>query len=120
MSENTQVRNEVTTIDTLNIIGMTPPQFVAHLHGVNSRAIQPWLVADGALRPMIRGYKVVHPERYFSQRMTPQHNGPGRPYAVLNLGGARWLYEQYQAGKLPMKSDWDGEYTQLVITEPAA
>ncbi|HHL2712957.1 TPA: Bro-N domain-containing protein [Yersinia enterocolitica] len=102
--------------------GMTPVQFCKQLNGVNTRQINAfleernWLFDD---RPNAKHprWRVGHYARdqYLTERpgQVEQEDGNMRDIFKLILlsKGAVWLYRHYLKGSLPMKKNWNGQFT---------
>ncbi|MGH1531187.1 BRO-N domain-containing protein [Yersinia proxima] len=102
--------------------GMTPVQFCKQLNGVNTRQINAfleernWLFDD---RPNAKHprWRVGHYARdqYLTEHpgQVEQEDGNMRDIFKLILlsKGAVWLYRHYLKGSLPMKKNWNGQFT---------
>lgn len=110
------------TIASQFVPGMTPPDFARLLNGVNTKALQTWMVNQGMLMVAHKGYKATsyYRDRYLTQRVTEAGELPGRPYVVLTTIGAKLIYKKYLKGELPMKKTWDGKFTHDIFMEQAA
>nr|DAS96516.1 MAG TPA: KilA-N domain [Caudoviricetes sp.] len=99
--------------------GMSAPQFVKGLNGVNSTQINAFLQQKNWLYKDQRGeWRVTSYARdvYMTEEaneFTPHGCDPIIKYkpTLLKKGAAK-LYEWYAKGLLPMKATWNGEFTQ--------
>lgn len=99
--------------------GMTAPQFAKGLNGVNSSQINAhlhqvkWLYKDSNGDWRVSSYAR---DRYMTEEtseVTAHGKDPFIKYkpTLLKKGAAK-IYEWYVQGKLTMKSNWNGEFTQ--------
>lgn len=97
--------------------GMTPACFCRQLNGVNVQKVQSYLVERGILYRQKRDYRVSGP--YRDNWMTERHESPvkgvTRTKVLLTKKGARCLYKLYLKTKLPMKKDWDGNFSHVLF-----
>lgn len=104
--------------------GMTAPQFAKGLNGVNSQQINEhlhqvrWLYKDSSGDWRVSSYAR---DRYMTEEtseITAHGKDPIIKYkpTLLKKGAAK-LYEWYTQGKLTMKANWNGEFTQDKVVE---
>ncbi|AIZ87692.1 transporter [Escherichia coli] len=102
--------------------GMTPVQFCKQLNGVNVQRITAFLEAHNWLydeRPESRSpawrVKAYARDLYLTERHHYIDSGYEEGFysytPVLLQKGAVWIYRQYLRGALPMKRNWNGEFT---------
>lgn len=102
--------------------GMTPFQFCKQLNGVNIRQVNSFLEESNWLfddRPEAKSprwrVKSYARDQYLKERpgQVEQEDGNFRDTfkPILLHKGAIWIYRHYLKGSLPMKKDWNGEYT---------
>ncbi len=102
--------------------GMTPFQFCKQLNGVNIRQVNSFLEESNWLfddRPEAKSprwrVKSYARDLYLKERpgQVEQEDGNFRDTfkPILLHKGAIWIYRHYLKGSLPMKKDWNGEYT---------
>lgn len=109
-------------LENLFTEGLTPVQFSKRLNGVNTSKVNAWLTEKNWLyddtpnssratwrvlayardKYLTETSKAIQPNKHTSFEAF-------RP--VLLKKGAVWLYRHYLKGELPMKADWNGEYT---------
>lgn len=114
-------KQQATAIESMNSYfrsGISPFEFVKGLNGVNSLKVGEFLVSKNWLY-QDRSYKRVASyarDRYLTEENTEikaHGRDPILAYKpVLLQKGAAKLYEWYVQGLLPMKQNWNGEYTQ--------
>lgn len=109
-------------LENLFTEGLTPVQFCRRLNGVNTSKVSAWLMEKNWLyddtpnshratwrvlayardQYLTETSKTIRPNDYTSfEAFSP----------VLLKKGAVWLYRHYLKGELPMKADWNEEYT---------
>lgn len=114
-------KQQATAIESMNSYfrsGISPFEFVKGLNGVNSLKVGEFLVSKKWLY-QDRNHKRVASyarDRYLTEENT-EIKGHGKDpilayKPVLLQKGAAKLYEMYVQGLLPMKQNWNGEYTQ--------
>lgn len=114
--------------------GGTIAQFAKQLNGVNSQKINNWLYANtkwlydenkgkiyllgrkqGQPKPSSWRCAAYARDKYLTEtnyNIDRQGMESIVKYEVqLLAGGKKWLFDKYAAGKLPMKSDWNGDFT---------
>lgn len=117
--ENQQQSAQIESMESYFRSGMTAPQFAKGLNGVNSQQINEhlhqvrWLYKDASGDWRVSSYAR---DRYMTEEtseITTHGREPKIKYkpTLLKKGAAK-LYEWYMQGKLTMKANWNGEYTQ--------
>lgn len=117
--ENLQKTTQIESMESYFRSGMTAPQFAKGLNGVNSQQINEhlhqvrWLYKDASGDWRVSSYAR---DRYMTEEtseITTHGREPKIKYkpTLLKKGAAK-LYEWYMQGKLTMKANWNGEYTQ--------
>lgn len=117
--ENKQQADCIEAMSNYFRAGMTAPQFVKGLNGVNSTQINAFLQKKNWLYRDQRGeWRVTSYARdvYMTEEVnefTPHGCDPIIKYkpTLLKKGAAK-LYEWYAKGLLPMKATWDGKFIQ--------
>ncbi|MDG6894548.1 Rha family transcriptional regulator [Volucribacter amazonae] len=98
--------------------GISPFEFVKGLNGVNSLKIGAFLVGKNWLYQEGNHKRVKHYARdlYLTEETTEIAQHGREPFLaykpVLLKKGAAKIYEWYIKGILPMKTSWNGEFTQ--------
>lgn len=102
--------------------GITPPAFCRMLNGVNINRVQPQLVERKRLIKTSYGYRSAsaYRDKLFTERRELNQEGRLCEKVVLTLKGAKWLYSEYEKGRLDMKKDWDGRYSHLILDQEVA
>lgn len=102
--------------------GITPPAFCRMLNGVNVNRVQPLLVERKRLIKTAYGYRSAsaYRDKLFTERRELNHEGRLCEKVVLTLKGAKWLYSEYEKGRLDMKKNWDGRYSHLMLDQEVA
>ncbi|MEQ9888228.1 ORF6N domain-containing protein [Pectobacterium zantedeschiae] len=102
--------------------GLSPVQFCKRLNGVNCSKVNAYLASVGWLyddnpegnNARWRVYSYAR-DRYLTEKTStispPASEGFIAYNPVLLRKGAVWIYRHYLNGELPMKSDWNGEFT---------
>lgn len=128
---NSQVNHYRLETDRLNAVcndlaenlkhGMTPVEFCRMLNGVNLNRVQPLLVERKRLLKSLYGYRsaAAYRDKLFTERRYLTKEGRPVEKVVLTQKGAKWLYAQYELGKLDMKADWDGRFTHGLFESEA-
>ncbi|WP_074168048.1 antA/AntB antirepressor family protein [Candidatus Arsenophonus triatominarum] len=117
-----QLETEIDSLKNLFQIGMTPVQFCKQLNGVNINQVNLFLESRHFLydaeKDISKAYVWrVHSyarDTYLTESPFIMTNDYGKHQCykiVLLKKGASWLYNQYLKSKLPMKKDWNGEFT---------
>ncbi len=107
-------------LESLFADGLSPVQFCKRLNGVNTSRINAWLSDKGWLfdenpngrHARWRVYAYAR-DRYLTEKNTRVTHGEGFTAftPVLLHKGAVWIYRHYLKGELPMKANWNGDYT---------
>lgn len=116
---NQQQSAQIESLASYFHVGMTAPQFAKGLNGVNSQQINEhlhqarWLYKDASGDWRVSSYAR---DRYMTEE-TSEITTHGKAQIIkykptLLKKGAAKLYEWYTQGKLTMKANWNGEYTQ--------
>ncbi len=97
--------------------GLTPVEFCRMLNGVNLNRVQPLLVERKRLLKTQHGYRsaAAYRDKLFTERRYLNKEDRPCEKVVLTQKGAKWLYSQYEQGKLDMRKDWDGQYTHVLF-----
>ncbi|MGX2974459.1 Rha family transcriptional regulator [Ursidibacter arcticus] len=117
--ESKQKSEQIESMESYFRSGMTAPQFAKGLNGVNSSQINAhllqvkWLYKDSNGDWRVTSYAR---DRYMTEdtsEITAHGKDPIIKYkpTLLKKGAAK-LYEWYTQGKLTMKANWNGEFTQ--------
>ncbi len=117
-----QLETEIDSLKNLFQIGMTPVQFCKQLNGVNINQVNLFLESRHFLYDAEKDISKAHVWRvhsyardtYLTESPFIMTNDYGKRQCykiVLLKKGASWLYNQYLKSKLPMKKDWNGEFT---------
>ncbi|MEF3111351.1 ORF6N domain-containing protein [Raoultella sp. WB_B2P2-3] len=112
----------ITHLENLFTEGLTPVQFCRRLNGVNTSKVNAWLVIKNWLYDDTpNGHRATwRVLSYARDQYLTETSKTIRPNectsfeaftAVLLKKGAVWLYRRYLKGELPMKTDWNGEFT---------
>ncbi|MFS1583938.1 MAG: antA/AntB antirepressor family protein [Candidatus Arsenophonus phytopathogenicus] len=117
-----QLETEIDSLKNLFQVGMSPVQFCKQLNSVNINQVNLFLESRHFLYDAEKDISKSHVWRVHSYArdtyltespfiMTNDY-GQRQCYKIVLLKkGASWLYHQYLKGKLPMKKDWNGEFT---------
>jgi prophage antirepressor-like protein len=94
--------------------GLTIPSFCMMLNGVNTQSVQSHLVKKGCLIRTKGGFRPAgtYRDNEFVCKAYEYKPGKFRYESHVTSIGAKFLYRLYRAGKLPMRKDWNGKYTQ--------
>lgn len=109
-------------LESLFSEGLSPVQFCKRLNGVNVSKISGYLSSSGWLFDENHNGRSIRwrvcsyaRDRYLTEktsRITPSDSEAFTSHTpVLLHKGAVWLYRRYLKGQLPMKMDWNGEFT---------
>jgi len=124
---NSQVNHYREETDRLNSVcndlaqnlkdGITPVEFCRMLNGVHLNRVQPDLVDRKRLLRTEHGYRsaAAYRDRLFTERRYLNRDGRTCEKVVLTQKGAKWLYAEYEKGRLTMRKDWDGNFSHLVF-----
>ncbi|AUR86886.1 coil containing protein [Vibrio phage 1.090.B._10N.286.48.F1] len=121
---------KVEQLESLFHSGGTIAQFVKQLNGVNSQRVNTWLnentnwlydenkgKTDKYGRPKSYAWRCASyaRDKYATESpvgINKQGMSPFTKHEVRLLAdGKKWLFDKYIKGKLPMKADWNGEFT---------
>lgn len=125
---------KVEQLESLFHNGGTIAQFAKQLNGVNSQQVNNWLYSntnwlydENKGKIHLSGRKQGQPklpswrcasyarDKYLTERpyeIFYQGKQPINNYEVQLLAdGKKWLFDKYISGLLPMKKDWNGEFT---------
>ncbi|MCK3656420.1 antirepressor [Pasteurellaceae bacterium Macca] len=119
VEQNQQLSSQITSMESYFRNGITAPQFAKGLNGVNSQQINEhlrqvkWLYKDSTGDWRVSSYAR---DRYMTEE-TSEISAHGKDPIIkykptLLKKGAAKLYEWYTQGKLTMKANWNGEFTQ--------
>ncbi|MFS1538926.1 MAG: KilA-N domain-containing protein [Candidatus Phlomobacter fragariae] len=117
-----QLETEIDSLKNLFQVGMSPVQFCKQLNGVNINQVNLFLQERHFLYDAEKDiYKShlwrVHAyarDKYLTESsyIVTTDFGQRQCYKIVLLkNGASWLYRQYLKSRLPMKKDWNGEFT---------
>ncbi|EFM88778.1 Rha family transcriptional regulator [Actinobacillus pleuropneumoniae] len=117
--ENQQQLAQIESMESYFRNGISAPQFAKGLNGVNSHQINEhlhqvrWLYKDAKNQWRVSSYAR---DRYMTEQPVPVLNHGKEQLMtykpVLLQKGAAKIYEWYTQGKLTMKANWNGEFTQ--------
>lgn len=118
--ENKDLSHKVESMENLFKEGMTPTQFCKMLNGVNvmmaNRLLESrkWLYNESKSKTRWRVGNYAR-DKYLTEHQSTISNHGGEDFIkyipVLLHKGAVRLYQLYIKGELPMKANWNGEYT---------
>ncbi|MGL9724861.1 hypothetical protein [Sodalis sp. (in: enterobacteria)] len=119
---NKKQEEKIHSLQNLFQVGMTPVKFCKQLNGVNINHISLFLQERKFLYDAQRENKKYHiwrvtsyaRDKYFTESpyTIPTEKGSLQLYEIILLKeGAKWLYRHYLKKELPMKKDWNGEFT---------
>ncbi|WP_334472223.1 antA/AntB antirepressor family protein [Arsenophonus sp. PmNCSU2021_1] len=120
--ENKNLTTEIDSLKNLFQVGMTPVQFCKQLNGVNINQVNLFLESRHFLYDAEKDISKAHVwhvhsyarDKYLTESPFIMTNDYGQRQCykiVLLKKGASWLYNQYLKSKLPMKKEWNGEFT---------
>lgn len=97
--------------------GTTPAEFCRQLNGVNVQKVQTHLSEKGMLIKSYRGYKSTsyYRDNWFAEKTIDCKDGKASSKVVLTKKGAVNIYKLYLKKDLPMKMNWDGEFTHCLF-----
>lgn len=117
--ENKVQSEEITALKGYFQAGLTPPQFVKSLNGVNCQQINEFLRSKGWLyKDNSKSWRVMSQvrDKYLTEQsrrieVDPIERVEMTTYkpVLLEKGTVR-IFEFYMKGELPMRADWDGKY----------
>lgn len=116
--QNQQQAVQIASMESYFRNGISPFEFVKGLNGVNALKIGEFLVGKNWLYEQSNMKRVAAyaRDRYLTEETTEIAQHGKEPFVaykpVLLRKGAAKLYEWYTKGELPMKKNWNGEYTQ--------
>ncbi|BBI91637.1 putative phage regulatory protein [Serratia symbiotica str. Tucson] len=111
---------EIKDLKNLFKDGMTPTQFCKMLNGVNTQQVNHWLADRNWLYNETKSGTRWRSTSYARDRYLTEHQSKisvhgGEDFIkyqpVLLQKGAERIYTLYRKGSLPMKVNWDGNYT---------
>lgn len=116
------LKQTVDSLENLFQVGMTPVKFCKQLNGVNIMGVNLFLAERNFLydgqkeenKPYEWRVKAYARDKYFTEKTVTVNTEKGKKqfYEVILLKeGAKWLYCHYLKSELPMKKDWNGEFT---------
>lgn len=117
--ENQQKTEHIRSLESYFQPGLTPPQFVKGLNGVNCQQINEFLRSKGWLyKDNSKSWRVMSQvrDKYLTEQsrrieVDPIERVEMTTYKpVLLEKGAVRIFEFYMKGELPMRADWDGKY----------
>ncbi|WP_443090843.1 Rha family transcriptional regulator [Basfia succiniciproducens] len=115
---NTQQSTQIASMESYFRNGISPFEFVKGLNGVNSLKVGEYLIGKSWLYEAANAKRVAAyaRDRYLTEETTEIALHGKEPFLaykpVLLRKGAAKLYEWYTKGELPMKKNWNGEFTQ--------
>ncbi|MGY6090687.1 KilA-N domain-containing protein [Avibacterium paragallinarum] len=116
--ENQQKSEQIASMESYFRNGISPFEFVKGLNGVNALKVGEFLIGKNWLYQDNRTKRVKSYARdqYLTEETTEISQHGKEPFIackpVLLKKGAAKLYEWYVKGSLPMKANWNGEFTQ--------
>lgn len=117
--ENKAQSEEITALKGYFQAGLTPPQFVKGLNGVNCQQINEFLRSKGWLyKDNSKSWRVFGHirDKYLTEQsrrieVDPIERIEMTTYKPILLEkGAVRIFEFYMKGELPMRTDWDGKF----------
>ncbi|MFS1539587.1 MAG: hypothetical protein ACL7BU_13890 [Candidatus Phlomobacter fragariae] len=113
---------EIDSLKNLLQVGMSPVQFCKQLNDVNINQVNLFLQERHFLydaekdiyKPHVWRVHAYARDKYLTKSpyITTTETGQRQCYRIVLLkNGASWLYRQYLKNKLPMKKDWNGQFT---------
>ncbi|ACQ67632.1 hypothetical protein BJP44_04220 [Candidatus Williamhamiltonella defendens] len=117
-----QLETEIDCLQNLLQVGMSPVQFCKQLNGVNINQVNLFLESRHFLynaekdiyKSHVWRVQAYSRDKYLTESPYIATTGFGQRQCykiVLLKKGASWLYQQYLKDKLPMKKDWNGQFT---------
>lgn len=116
--ESKQKSEQIASMESYFSNGISPFEFVKGLNGVNSLKVGEFLISKNWLYQdnRIKRVKAYARDQYLTEETTEISQHGKEPFIaykpVLLKKGAAKLYEWYVKGNLPMKANWNGEFTQ--------
>ncbi|WP_334467953.1 antA/AntB antirepressor family protein [Arsenophonus sp. PmNCSU2021_1] len=128
--ENKNLTTEIDSLKNLFQVGMSPVQFCKQLNGVNINQVNLFLESRHFLYDAEKDISKAHVwrvhsyarDKYLTESpfiMTNDYWQRQCYKIVLLKKGASWLYNQYLKTKLPMKKEWNGEFTHEKYSQVA-
>lgn len=124
---NQQQAAQIESLENLFVDGMTPTEFAKRLNGVNCQKVCQALSRRGWLyQDFTGGWRVASyaRDRFLTERQSnvPRSSGQVmvRCTPVLLRKGAIHMHKLYLDSQLPMKSNWDGQFTHDKAVEKVA
>ncbi|HGJ5882876.1 antA/AntB antirepressor family protein [Arsenophonus sp.] len=127
---NKEQKTEIDCLKNLFQVGMTPVQFCKQLNGVNINQVNLFLESRHFLYDAEKDISKAHVwrvhsyarDKYLTESPFIMTNDYGQRQCykiVLLKKGASWLYNQYLKSNLPMKKEWNGEFTHEKYSQAA-
>lgn len=127
---NKEQQTEIDSLKNLFQVGITPVQFCKQLNGVNINQINLFLESRHFLYDAEKDISKSHVwrvhsyarDKYLTESPFIMTNDYGQRqcYKIALLKkGASWLYNQYLKSNLPMKKEWNGEFTHEKYSQVA-
>ncbi|MEE6030461.1 Rha family transcriptional regulator [Avibacterium paragallinarum] len=116
--ESKQKSEQIASMESYFRNGISPFEFVKGLNGVNSLKVGEFLIGKNWLYQdnKTKRVKAYARDQYLTEETTEISQHGKEPFIVykpvLLKKGAAKLYEWYVKGNLPMKANWNGEFTQ--------
>lgn len=117
--ENQQKTDYIRSLESYFQPGLTPPQFVKSLNGVNCQQINEFLRSKGWLyKDSSKSWRVFGHirDKYLTEQPRRIEVDPIKRIemttykTVLLEKGVVRIFEFYMKGELPMRADWDGKF----------
>lgn len=99
--------------------GMTAACFCRQLNGVNIQQVQASLVKRGILYRQKKNFRVTayYRDKWFTERHETPKEGVNSVKVLLTRTGAINLYKLYLKNELPMKKDWDNNFSHYLFDQ---
>ena len=99
--------------------GMTAACFCRQLNGVNIQQVQAALVKRGILYRQKKNFRVTayYRDKWFTERHETPKEGVNSVKVLLTREGAISLYKLYLKHELPMKKDWDNNFSHILFDQ---
>ncbi|RZN55160.1 Rha family transcriptional regulator [Avibacterium paragallinarum] len=116
--ESKQKSEQIESMESYFRNGISPFEFVKGLNGVNALKVGEFLIGKNWLYQdnRTKRVKAYARDQYLTEETTEISQHGKEPFIaykpVLLKKGAAKLYEWYVKGSLPMKANWNGEFTQ--------
>ncbi|MFS1539864.1 MAG: hypothetical protein ACL7BU_15570 [Candidatus Phlomobacter fragariae] len=119
---NKEQKTEIDNLKNLFQVGMSPVRFCKQLNGVNINQVNLFLQERHFLydaekdiyKPHVWRVHAYARDKYLTESpyIITTETAQRQCYRIVLLKkGASWLYRQYIKNKLPMKKDWNGQFT---------